>query len=199
MPLSYTPITELEAVNAMLEMVSAAPVSSLPDSGVSEAYLARSILHRVSREIQSMGWSFNTDENYELSPNSNGFIILPTNVLRIDATYRGDDYVPRYDSTDSKMKLYNKAEHTFIFSSPVKVDVVWFFPWDGLPDHVRNYVYIKAARQFQVRFQTNEGMHKFTEADELYARAEMLSTEFMQDDDTLFYSPETMLIIKRRL
>lgn len=199
MALTLTPITELDAVNAMLEMLNSAPVNSLPDSGVSEAYLARSILHRVSREIQGQGLSFNTDRRYELQPDINGFIELPSTALRFDAFYHYQKFVPRLDTTDGKIKLYDTQEHTFVFTSPVLLDIVWFFPWAGLPDHVRNYVYVRAARQFQSRFQANTDMFQLTEEDETRARAEFMSAELQQDDETFFHGEGVYHIVSRRV
>ena len=192
-----TPLSELDAVNAMLELVQSAPVNTLPDSGVSEAYMARSLLHRTSREIQSQGWSFNTDFRYTLTPNVFGFIELPSNCLRIDASDFNNDYIPRLDSADGKMKLYDLRKQTFVFASGVELDIVWFMPWDGLPDHARNYIYVKAARAFQARFQTNPNVHELTAEDEIRARAEFLSAEYAQDDDTFLLDYTARTILRR--
>lgn len=199
MALDLVIITELDAVNAMLEMTGAAPVASLPSSGVSEAYIARNILHRKSREIQGKGLSFNTDEKYEMATDENGYIMVPSNVLRMDPHYNSDSYVIRYDTNDSKLKLYNRTEHTFVFTAAVSMDVVWFFEWAGLPDHARNYIYVMAAREFEKKFQTSENIYKLTQEDEVRASGEFWSAEYRQDDDSILQSPGVFYTVNRRV
>jgi len=199
MALDLTPITELDAVNAMLEMMGSAPISSLPTSGVSEAYIARNILHRISREIQGKGLTFNTDRRYTMSPDINGFIVTPSNTLRMDPTYDSDLFVQRFDVADSKMKLYNPTEHTFIFTKEVLMDIVWFFEWEGVPDHARNYIYVRAARHFEKKFQTSETVFKLGEEDEIRASAEFWSAEYRVSDDTILASPGAFQAANRRV
>lgn len=198
MALTLTPMTEIEAVNAMLEMIGSSPVSSLPDSGVTSAYLCRSILHRKSREIQSPGHSFNEDTKYSMSPNVDGHILVADNVIRIDPFYDYQRFVERYDTNDSKRKLYDQENHTFIFSTAVLVDVVWFVSWNALPSYARDYIYVAAGREFQKKFQSSDLIHSLTEEDEIRARTEFFSAEYRASDDTILTSPGCFDIVNRR-
>uniref|UniRef100_UPI0040473467 hypothetical protein n=1 Tax=Shewanella sp. TaxID=50422 RepID=UPI0040473467 len=54
--------SKLDAVNTMLSSIGEAPVSSL-SSGLIEAEIAETILDTIDREVQSMGWHFNTELN----------------------------------------------------------------------------------------------------------------------------------------
>ena len=50
----------------------------------------------MSREVQSVGWHFNTDTNYQLATNSSNQIELPANCLRVDTSgTKHNDYVER--------------------------------------------------------------------------------------------------------
>jgi hypothetical protein len=199
MALTLTLMSELEAVNAMLETVGETPVSSLPSTGVTEAYIAREILHRTSREVQGLGLNFNTDTRYELSRDVNSHVLVPSNALRIDDYYYYSSLVPRLDVSDDFVKLYDRENHTFVLTSNPFADVVWFFKWEGLPDAVRNFIYISAARKFQVRYQSSEVIHRLTQEDETRARAEMMSAEYRADDDSIINSPGAYNVVNRRV
>lgn len=47
-----SPTTELEAINTMLSTIGEAPISTVEDSGVIDAVMARQILRTVDREVR---------------------------------------------------------------------------------------------------------------------------------------------------
>jgi hypothetical protein len=202
MSLDLALITELDAVNAMLELLGSSPVNSLPDSGVSEAYIARNILHRTSRKVQhnnGSGLSFNKDVKYSMSPNGSGHIIAPSNALSLDAYYHYQPFVLRYDVNDSKLKLYDQENHTFVFTSAVYCNIVWFFAWAGLPNHARELIYVLAGRDFQKKFQSSELIHQLTDEDEARARADFWDAEYRISDDSILCSAGAFEIVNRRV
>lgn len=178
-----TPTTLLEATNAVLATIGELPVNTLPDSGLSEASLARDIVLEVSREVQSQGLHCNTDINYEMIPDIDGYINVPYNVLKIDGHYRDDDLVVRGN------RLYNRKDHTFIFSEPVRVDVTWLLDFEELPEVVRRYITIRAARLFQKRVVGADSLHKLTEEDEQKAYSELVREEILLEDGNFLEGP----------
>jgi hypothetical protein len=52
--------TKLDAVNTILIGIGEAPVNTL-GSGLQEAEIAEVVLDNINREVQSKGWTFNTD------------------------------------------------------------------------------------------------------------------------------------------
>jgi hypothetical protein len=199
MGLSLVLLSELDAVNAMLELVGETPVSSLPATGVTEAYIARTILHRTSREVQSDGLDFNTDRRYQMTRDVSNEIEIAANVLNVDAFYHNEKYVARYDTSDSTMKLYDQLNFTFTLTLDPLVDITWFYAWEGLPPHVRDLVYVVAGRKFQARFQSSETIHGLTAEDEVRARAEFLSHELRSKDESILTSPGAWRVVKRRV
>lgn len=133
--------TELDAVNFMLRVIGEQPVNSIDESQLSEAVLAQQVLHRVNRTTQTKGLRCNSDYEYELAL-TGGEVQLPANVLSIERVYDHLDVVER------GRKLYDRENKTYTFDEPVKVDIVWFIAFDDLPEHVRNYVTVQAARRF---------------------------------------------------
>ncbi len=93
--LPLTLLSELDAVNAMLESIGEQPVNTLETSGISEVSIARDTLHAVSRQVQAAGLHFNSEEGYTLPMDTDGQIIHPANTLKVDATDPGSDYVQR--------------------------------------------------------------------------------------------------------
>lgn len=192
-------MTELEAVNAMLETVGETPISSLPESGVTEAYIARSILHRVSREIQGKGLSFNTDRRYRLARDVDGFVEIPANVLSVDKFYPSDGFVIRHNTAKNKLGLYDVYNQTFTLGADPMVDIVWFYAWEHLPAHCRDLIYIIAGRRFQARFQSSQIIHELTAEEEIRAWAQFWDIEYRAEDTSLAYAPGSWHITHRRV
>jgi hypothetical protein len=66
---TLTNTTKLDAVNTILLSIGEAPVNTL-GSGLQEAEIAEVVLDNINREVQSIGWTFNTDLRLTLSPNT---------------------------------------------------------------------------------------------------------------------------------
>lgn len=142
-----TPTSKLEAVNLMLSVIGEAPVNSVTGSDLGDANLAYQILSYASREVQLVGWHWNTEPNYPITPNQEGSLVLPSNTLRVDTS--GDS--KSMDLVQRGLRLYDRENHTFTFTSPVTVDICFNLPFTDLPESARNYITIRAARQFEDR------------------------------------------------
>lgn len=97
---------------------------------------------QVSRSIQAKGLDCNMDFKYVMTPDTNNEIIIPSNVLFIEASSPKAQYVVRDG------KLYDKDNQTYLFSSPVEVDVTWLLKYKELPQHVRDYVDIAGKKLY---------------------------------------------------
>lgn len=161
MPLGNT--TELEAVNAMLATIGEAPVNTLDNSGLIDVAQARATLAEVSRKVQAGDWHFNREDNYTLTPDYNGIIQVPFGVLKIDTV--GDS--EHIDITVRGNKIYNRQEHTFVFTSAIKVDMTVLLEWEELPEPARQYIVARASREFQRRVVGSGQLDQFTADDEL--------------------------------
>lgn len=178
----YTRSTVLEAVNVMIGILGKRPVSDIDSSGVSEAVIARDILHEFSRFVQTVGWTFNTDTDYPLTPDSETSIItIPTNALVCDpSAWYEDQYVERAG------KIYDKENRTNVLTiTSLKCDITWFLEFTDLPEAARRYIEVLAGRKFQDRFQADKASWQFTQDDELKAWASMKRYELNQMDFSL--------------
>ena len=176
----FTKITELEAVNICLGVIGETPVSTIPVSGVSEATIARDLLYEKSRDVQTEGQMFNTREDYTLTPDVDGYIALPSNTLQVDSMNYWNDYI-EYNG-----QLYDRDNNTNVFSSAQKVVIVTFEAWTAIPQHVRQYIVILAARAFQERFVADSDLWKFTQDDEDKAKRQFQRIEDKNANFSIF-------------
>lgn len=172
--------TKLDAVNLMLASIGQSPVNTLSGTLPKDVNKAVVALDSALREVLTQGWSFNTDTQYEMAPSSSR-IAVPASALQIDPTF-GEDYVPRYDSNDpAGMYLYDRVTNTFNeFDKTIKVDIVWAFEFEQIPQHARQYIAAKAARKFQTGILASAILHQFTRDDESEAYATFRRVEKRQ-------------------
>jgi hypothetical protein len=124
----FTEQDELNALNSLLQQ------TGLPSNVLSE----------VSREVQEKGWTFNTERDYPLTRDGDGYIVIPNNVLRVDTMNDSADL----DVTVRDGKLYDRTAHSFVFTVDVRVEIVWLLKFSELPEAARNYIRIRALRRF---------------------------------------------------
>ncbi len=172
MPTSLTPMNELEAINDMLSLIAETPLASLDEvDGVADAQIARQILSRVNRAVQQKGWHWNTEEDYSLAPDVSGNIILPSNTLNVDPSDPSADYVARAG------KLWDRTEHTFTFTAPVRVELRLLYAFEDLPAVARTYIATLAGSTFEARMQGDTATHQINQSDVLAAYAALLEDE----------------------
>jgi hypothetical protein len=82
-----------------------------------------------------------------LSPNTNGFIDLPSNCIKIDTISVLRDYTT--DIVERNRKLYDRVTNSFVFTKDIDVDMVILLPFDGIPEVARRYITLRAGRKYQ--------------------------------------------------
>lgn len=186
--------TELDAVNVCLSLMGSSPVSSLVPPYGADVANARNLLLEVSKNVQSEGWSFNTECDYTLHRDANNKIPVASNIIAVDA-----DTDWAVDVVERDGFLYNKKPlaHTFVFDHDVKCEVVFMFAFDELPQPARAYIMICAARKFQSRYLGSENQHAYTEMDETRARLNLMSAEADAADTNILNSPDQAYITRR--
>lgn len=166
--------TKLDAVNAMLSAISEAPVNTLAGSGLVEVAIALQKLEATNRAVQLRGWRFNTETNYPITPTvGDGFLLLPPNTLAIAPCGCDEGRV----LVDRGGKLYDAENHTYKFTKTVRFTLTTLLDFEDLPAAAKNYVTIRAARQFQDSVQGSQEINGFQVADEKQAWEDLLSSE----------------------
>jgi hypothetical protein len=164
-----TSMTELEAVNVLLTTIGEAPVNTLAGNQVTDVSIAKQILNEVSREVQSQGWHFNTEDGVELSPNATNEIVVPADVARIDTN--------DYNVVQREGKLFNLVDRTFSFTGKVKASIVYYQDFVILPDSAKRYITTRAARIYSDRMLNSENIHKMIARDEQKAFIDLKAFE----------------------
>lgn len=176
-----TPTTELEAVNVCLANIGESPVSAITGDITVDAALARDLVRQVTREIQTSGFYWNTEIDYELIPNTANNIVLPANILSVDTTGqdKGSDLVAR------GRLLYDRVNHTYTFTDKVTVTMVVALSFEELPEICRRYIAIRSARIYQERVMGSGAVSNFNAADEDMARAALLAENMEVEDNNM--------------
>lgn len=193
MSVNPTPTTELEAVNEMLSAIGESPVNSLGTAATNvDVARARKLLLEVSKLVQEEGWKFNTEADYPLLRNQDNEIPFPANAVMVDA-----DKETSVDVCQRGARLYDAKAHTFKFTKDLKVEIIFMFAFEDLPEVARQYIYIRATRKFQDTSVGSEAQHKFTQEEEARARVVLTRYEGRTGDYNILSGPVQQFITRR--
>ena len=192
--------TELSAVNSILGAIGQSPVTTLgtvtDNSGAEivntyenpEIAFIYNIFREVNRDVQNEGWHFNIEKHVEFNPDSNGYISIANNILKLDIT---DGYRDRYkDVVKRNGRLYDKVNHTDIFSDKILCDVVYLFNYTDIPSVFQRYIVYKASSRAATQLIANPQLVKLLTTQEGLARASCMEYECNQGNHTMFGFPE---------
>lgn len=195
--------TELESINIMLAAIGEAPINSLTGTLPDDARIAQSTLTEVSKEVQSEGWSFNTEIDVTLTRDVSNHISLSTDVLRVDPNIHQH---PTIDAIQRSLKLYDRLNNKYEFDEDLICTIVYFRDFNEITEPARRYITIKAARIFVDRLVSDDGLRTYTQQDETRARAILMETDLANGDHNVLrgdpsltsvfdtYSPSSALI-----
>jgi hypothetical protein len=188
-----TPIatdTELSAVNSILGSIGQSPITQLKNttgaliSTNPEISFIYNLLVETTKDVLNEGWHFNTEEHIEIQPDANKNIIIPTNMLRYDIhdgqMFRDRDVVKR------EGKLYNKADHTFEFSSPVFIDATYLYDFEDVPSAFQRYIIAKASTRAATQLVGDANLARLLQTQEAQTRASVMEYDTQQGDHSFF-------------
>lgn len=170
-----TPTTLLDAINILLSGIKVSRIASLLQINRNEdAGAAKETLDTVAREVQMVGYEFNTERGRKIDPDVNGEISIPVNTLRVISSRcsSGNRLVQRGG------RLFDTKKLTYNVAATVEVDLVVALPFDELPMSAKSYVTAVAARRFCVPRLPDGATFRYTE--------EMVGSALaiMQQEDT---------------
>lgn len=197
---SPQPMTELDAVNLMLMSAGETPLASLlDDTRNADAIQARQTLLSVSREVQLEGWYFNTEYGVKLLPSAPtpGEIVVPYNAVRLDIEPSSPLHYSTLDIVQRGNRLYDLANHTYLFEEGVTATIVYFLPFEELPDAARFYIAVKSARRFRMNVTAgDDNASMISSTDEARARAALMR-EHTNGIDMVLISPNRNTFLGR--
>lgn len=169
--LSTSLTSELDAINIMLATLGEAPINTIEsEEGIPpDVAIAKNTLEEINREVQSRGWSFNTEEKIKLIPSEEGEIALPANCLSFFPSLFDNALIQRGN------RVYDKFKHTYNIGKVIEADVILLLNFEELPEVAKRFITIKAARIFQDRALSSEVLYKITSKDEQIAEVALIS------------------------
>lgn len=190
-------MSKLEACNELLLAIGQAPVNTLEVAGIRDVSIAVQILDNVSREVQSEGHTFNSFVE-TLTPNVSGHIIIPADSLSVDAAKGGKyaahgwrDVIPRTDTTDGLLKLYDQDDRTFVFAEPIEAEVIKLLSFESLPQHARRLIVSMAKLRFQASVVGSAMLNQLFNQEVGMAYAAFRKNELIQQDNNMLTSGGT--------
>ena len=199
-----SPLTELDAVNTLLTTIGEAPINTLEGGETlsPDAQIARDILRRASRTIQSEGWPWNTDIRMELVPDVNGEILIPFNAIRINIDEDDIGFTRSFTRKGTIVqrgrKLYDRYNNTFKIDQTLFADVVTLLDFEDLIDPARDLITYRAARLFQDSIQADNALHAFTNEEMAFARAQLEQASYAAGDFNMLRNDPTTVDIAFR-
>ena len=189
MPFPTTNATqELPAINQILSSCGQAPVTTLDQTNPDVA-VAYDTLLQVSREVQAEGWTFNKEYHYEMTPDTDDQILIPSNILQIKLTENSANMDK--DGVRRSGKLYDRHNHTYDWTDDtVECDIVWEFDWVDLPQPIQDFIVARAATFVSQRIVGDNTQYQMLQQQEAYMRALALEYETQQGQFTFFGHPQ---------
>lgn len=179
--------TELSAVNSILASIGRSPVTSVQFKSP-EVFIIYKIFTETIRDVLNEGWSFNTDYDYEFTPNkSKQRISIPLNVIALDVS--GMSVLKYPDTVIREGKLYDRYNKSYKFDGPVTCNVKWSLPFDTLPSVIQRYIEARAAVRAASQVMNSPDLYKLLMQEEVKHRGNCLEHECNQGDYSFFGTP----------
>ena len=186
-PSTITLDTELSAVNSILGSIGQSPITSLDFTNPEISYI-HNLLREVNVDVQNEGWSFNTEYHVTYSPNTDGYFVIPPNVIRFDV--HDNQNIKTTDVVKRNGRLYDKYNHTDVFTSDLSLDVVTLYEFDDLPSVFQRYITYRAAGRAAAQLVGNPQQVQLLATQEAQARAACMEYECDQGDHTFMGWPD---------
>jgi hypothetical protein len=126
--------------------------------------------------------------------NASNKFSLPANVLKIDTPV--DKYLD-IDIVQRGTTLYDRKNHTDVFSEDLDVTITFELNFEELPQQFRSYITIRAARKFANRFLGSQEIESFTLRDEINAKATAVDSDSDNADRTIFDNYDVQRVLDR--
>ena len=128
----------------------------------------------MSREVQSEGWSYNTERNYDkLQPDSSTKkVLLPNNVIQADLSRDYPANLGR-NVVNRGGYIYDTIKHTDVWDTDeiLYFDVLWELEYENIPQPIQSYIVARAAAVVSSRVIGDTDQYEILQQKEAYTRA----------------------------
>ena len=177
--------TELSAVNSILSAIGQSSITDLNFNNP-ETQFIYNLLEETIKDVLNEGWHFNSEEHIEVTPDTSGYINIPTSYLRYDLNGAEDKSM---DLVRRNGRLYDKVNHTDIFTDNVYLDVVYLYTFTDIPSVFQRYIIAKASSRAAAQMVTNPNLVQLLQTQEALTRASVIEYECEQGDHSMMGFP----------
>ena len=174
--------TELSAVNSILGAIGQAPLTTLNFDNPEVSFIYN-LLRDANVDTQAEGWHFNTEKHVRFTPDANGNIAIGNDILSMDL--HNNQARRTFDLVRRNGKLYDKIDHTDIFTSDIDLDIVRLYAFEDLPTVFRRFIVYRASRQAATQLVANPALVRLLGVQEGQARAALMEYECNQADHSM--------------
>jgi len=178
--------TELSAVNSILGAIGQSPVTTLNYENPELSFIYN-ILTEVNKDVQNEGWHFNTEYHVKTTPDTDGYIYLPTNTLRYDLN--GDYDYKAQDLVIRNGRLYDLVDHTDVFTGDLYLDLVTLYAFEDLPNPFQRYITHRSSGRAATQLVSNPQLVRLLQIQEQQARATCMEYECNNGDHSFMGWP----------
>lgn len=186
--LATTIMTELQVVNKMLRAVDLAPVNSITGNLDLEAGAAVERFSEINREVQMMGWKFNSRREVKYLRNIDGEVSLGLNVLSFKPVglSSGKDYTLRGN------KIYDRSPDVdgSVLTEDPHLNIIELINFEDLPSAARNYIAAKATREHERFDSADDTKTEIASENELNAWSILINDQSIMHTETLEDNPD---------
>ena len=146
------------------------------------------LLTEVNKDVQSEGWIFNVERHVTKSPDTDGYISIPANIIRYDLH---DNYANKTrDLVRRNGRLYDTVNHTDVFTGDLSLDITYLWPFEDLPMAFKRYITYRASVRAATQLVANPQLVQLLQMQEMFARANCMEYECQQGDHSYFGQPQ---------
>tara|TARA_X000001382_G_scaffold113183_1_gene90855 strand:+ start:273 stop:884 length:612 start_codon:yes stop_codon:yes gene_type:complete len=179
--------TELSAVNNILGAIGQSPLTTLNFDNPEVSFIYN-LLRDANVDTQAEGWHFNTEKHIKFSPDTNGKIAIGDDILSMDLN---DNEARRtYNLVRRNGFLYDKQDHTDVFTSDIDLDVVRLYLFEDLPIVFRRFITYRASAAAATQLVANPNLVRLLTNQAGLARAALQEYECNQGDHSMFGFPD---------
>jgi len=154
--------------------------------------ISRDTLKETSREVQSEGWAYNTERNYDqFKPDGTKKIPIPNNVIQMDLSQDYTNNLGR-NVVNRAGYVYDTIKHTDIWDTDETLyfDVVWERDYSDIPQPIQAYIVARAAATVSSRIIGDPNQYQMLQQKEAYTRSMALEYDCNQGDHSFFGAPK---------
>ena len=181
--------TELSAVNSILGSIGQSPVTNTTGDALlnPEIQFIVNLLNEVNKDVQSTGWTFNSEYRVKKSPDDNKHYVVPANAILYDISDGQIDRETNVVRRDGK--LYDTIHQTNEFTQDFYFDIITLYAFTDVPPAIQRYIIARASMRAATQLVSNGDLVKLLQLEEQQARANALEYETEQGDHNFMGFP----------